>query len=50
MGGIDYGSEFDASLGVKLGAVALLAKYADYRADAFAVDTRKVWLQAEISF
>ncbi|WP_420830042.1 hypothetical protein [Croceicoccus hydrothermalis] len=49
-GAIDYGSEYDASLAVKLGAVALLAKYADYRADAFAVDTRKVWLQAEFSF
>jgi len=49
-GGIAYGSEWDASLGFKLGPVALLAKYANYDASGFSVDTEKVWLQAEVSF
>lgn len=48
-GGIDYGSEWNASLGFKLGPVNLMAKYANYDADGFAVDTEKVWLQAEIA-
>ena len=48
-GGMDYGSEWDASLGFKLGPVNLMAKYANYDADGFAVDTEKVWLQAEIA-
>ena len=50
VGGLDYGSEWDASLGVKFGPVGLLAKYANYRAQDFAFDTEKFWLQAEISF
>ena len=49
-GNVDLGSEWDASLGFKAGPVSLLAKYANYRADAFAVDTEKLWLQAEFSF
>lgn len=49
-GGLDYGSEWDASLGFKLGPIALLAKYADYKAESFAVDTQKFWLQAEYGF
>jgi hypothetical protein len=49
-GGLDYGSEWDASLGFKLGPVGLLAKYANYDADGFAVDTEKFWLQAEFTF
>ena len=49
-GGLNYGSEWDASLGFKLGPVALLAKYANYKADSFAVDTEKFWLQAEANF
>ena len=49
-GGLDYGHEWDASLGFKLGPVALLAKYANYQSDGFAVDTEKFWLQAEIGF
>jgi hypothetical protein len=48
-GGLDYGSEWDASLGFKLGPVNLMAKYANYDASGFAVDTEKVWLQAEIA-
>lgn len=49
-GQLDYGDEWDASLGFKLGSVALLAKYADYSANAFGSDTQKVWLQAEAMF
>ncbi|WP_338445078.1 alginate export family protein [Pelagerythrobacter marensis] len=49
-GGLDYGHEWDASLGFTLGPAALLAKYANYQADGFAVDTEKFWLQAEIGF
>ena len=49
-GGLDYGSEWDASLGFKLGPVGLLAKYANYQAEAFAADTEKFWLQAEVNF
>lgn len=49
-GGLDYGSEWNASLGFKLGPVGLLAKYASYDASGFAVDTEKFWLQAEVAF
>lgn len=49
-GGIDYGDEVNASLGFKIGKVGILAKYANYQADGFAVDTEKFWLQAGISF
>ena len=47
-GGAHYGSEWNASMGVPLakGLNAML-KLADYRADGFARDTRKVWLQLE---
>ncbi|OCC25373.1 hypothetical protein MB02_01530 [Croceicoccus estronivorus] len=48
--GLDYGSEWDASLGFKLGPVGMLAKYAKYDADGFSVDTDKFWLQAAYSF
>jgi len=49
-GGLDYGSEWDASLGFRLGPVNLLAKYANYDAAGFAVDSEKFWLQAELGF
>ncbi len=49
-GGINYGSEWDASLGFRLGPVNLMAKYASYNAKGFAVDTQKFWLQAEWGF
>lgn len=47
-GGLRYGREWDASLSLPLasGTTALL-KWADYRADGFARDTRKLWLQLE---
>lgn len=50
VGSIDYGSEWNASLGFKLGQFAVLAKYAKYDADAFAIDTEKFWLQAEFKY
>jgi hypothetical protein len=50
VGGLDYGSEWDASVGFKLGPIGLLAKYANYDAEQFAVDTEKLWLQAEVGF
>lgn len=47
IGNTKYGTEWDASLGFNVGRVALLAKWADYEARNFGVDTRKLWLQAE---
>lgn len=49
-GSIAYGSEWDASLGFKAGPVAMVLKYANYSAKAHAVDTEKLWVQAQISF
>jgi hypothetical protein len=46
-GNLEYGSEWDASAGFKIGKVGVLLKYADYDAKGFGVDTRKLWLQAE---
>ena len=46
-GDIEYGTEWDASVGFRIGKVALLAKFADYDAKDFGTDTRKFWLQAE---
>lgn len=50
VGNVDFGQEWNASLGFKLGRVALLAKYANYDAALFGMDTRKLWLQAEITY
>lgn len=50
VGSVRYGDEWNASLGFKLGRVSLLAKYADYDARGFGVDTRKLWLQAEFAY
>ena len=49
-GTVHYGNEWDASMGFKLGRMNLLAKIADYQADRFSVDTRKVWLQLEFAY
>ncbi len=49
-GGADYGTEWNASVGARLGPVAVLAKFADYQADGFGADKQIVWLQAEYSF
>lgn len=50
VGDVEFGTEWDASLGFKVGPVSLLAKYANYDAVGFSVDTEKFWLQAEISY
>jgi hypothetical protein len=47
VGNIRYGTEWDASIGLTIRGVSLLAKWADYDARSFGVDTRKFWLQAE---
>ncbi len=47
---IDYGSEWNAALSLKRGRWTVLAKYADYRAQSFATDTRKAWLQLEWAY
>ncbi len=49
-GDIHYGSEWDGSLGFKLGRYAFLGKYANYDAKNFGVDTQKVWLQVEMGY
>ncbi|MEL1249384.1 alginate export family protein [Aurantiacibacter gilvus] len=49
-GGINYGSEIDASLGFRAGPLGIVAKFASYDADGFGVDTDKFWLQADYSF
>jgi hypothetical protein len=49
-GGLHYGDEWDASVGFKLGRIGVLAKLADYDADLFSADTRKVWVQFEVGF
>jgi Alginate export len=49
-GSLHYGDEWNASVGFKLGRVGVLAKYANYNAGLFGVDTQKMWLQIEIAF
>ncbi len=47
-GGLRYGREWNASLGFPLpGGLVGLVKLADYRADGFSRDNRKLWLQVE---
>ncbi len=42
-----YGDELDLLASAKLHRATLSVRYADYRADHFATDTRKLWLSAE---
>jgi len=50
-GHIDYGDETNLMVTADVWKrVSLLAKYADYDADAFATDRRKFWLSAEIKY
>jgi hypothetical protein len=50
-GGADYGSELDAQATYAVNTnLSLGAKYADYQADSFAVDTRKTWAWVEYKF
>lgn len=46
----DYGTEWDASVGFRIKPVAVLLKLAEYDAEGFGSDTRKLWLQAEWAF
>jgi hypothetical protein len=48
--GIHYGNEWDAMLSAKKGRWTATAKLAAYDADAFAIDTRKLWLQLEWAY
>ena len=47
---VEYGTEWDASIGFRIRRVGILLKYADYDSAGFGADTRKLWLQAEWSF
>lgn len=49
-GSMSYGSEIGLAAGRKVGPVGLTLKYADYNADEFLTDTRKVWLMAAGTF
>jgi hypothetical protein len=44
---LHYGNEWDALLSAKKGKWTATAKFADYEAEQFATDTRKLWLQLE---
>ncbi len=50
VGSLSYGSEWNASLGFTIGQFGILAKYANYDAGGFGVDTEKFWLQAEFKY
>jgi hypothetical protein len=45
-----YGTELDLLGSAKLGRYTFSARYADYRANGFATDTKKFWLQLDWAF
>ena len=47
---LDYGTEWDAIMSAKKGRWTATFKYTDYDAEAFATDTRKLWLQLEWAY
>lgn len=49
-GGAKYGTETDLMAMKKFGKYSLMAKYASYSADTFAVDTKKFWLMGQATF
>lgn len=49
-GDIEYGTEWDASIGFRLGRIGILAKFADYQARGFGPDMCRIWLQGEWTF
>ena len=49
-GNVEYGTEWDASIGFKIKKLGILLKYADYDAEGFGTDSRKLWLQAEWAY
>lgn len=52
VGGLDYGDEWDATLGFKLANYPVAVKYANYNADAWPVsgDVEKLWLQIGFAY
>lgn len=46
-GSLDYGDEVDALIQARWHRFSGLVKYADYRADNYLTDTRKLWMQVE---
>ncbi len=48
-GGQDYGTEFDAVLSFRVRDFTILAKYANFQSDGFAVDSERFWLQVSFS-
>lgn len=50
VGDISYGSEWDASVATKVDRYNVLLKFAKYNADAFSVDTTKLWVQVATRF
>ena len=42
-----YGDEIDALASARVAGTTVSLRYADYRADLFATDTRKLWLQLD---
>jgi hypothetical protein len=48
--GLHYGNEWDALISARRGRWTATAKLASYKADDFATDTRKFWLQLEWSY
>lgn len=50
VGGIHYGSEWDASMSKKIDRYNVLFKFAKYNADVHSVDTTKFWLQVATKF
>lgn len=45
--GRSFGDEFNVSATAKIGKYLLTAKYAEYNADTFTTDTRKIWLSVD---
>lgn len=49
-GSVNYGQEWDASLGFAVAGYPVLLKYANYDAKAFGTDTEKFWLQVSFKY
>ncbi|RVQ65764.1 hypothetical protein EKN06_12605 [Croceicoccus ponticola] len=50
VGGLDYGEEWDATLGFKLKGYGVTVKYADYDAEDFGTSTKKLWMQVSFAY
>ncbi|MBC2664056.1 alginate export family protein [Novosphingobium flavum] len=49
-GNLRYGTEWNATLGFKVKRYLVSAKYANYQAQGFGVDTKKLWLQIDFAY